>query len=85
MILAVPTHRQVRSKSMACCNCLYDDKKGFPSAEFFRQVHPAAGDVEEKLSGILFLPYGKKAGNLSHDMAMILGLEGKNRSQFFYD
>lgn len=75
-LIRLLTHRQVRSKSMACCNCLYDDKKGFPSAEFFRQVHPAAGDVEEKLSGIL-IPLGKKAGNLSHDMAMILGLEEK--------
>lgn len=72
-LIRLLTGSPVRSRSMAACNCLYDQDTGFPSGEFFAQVLPGTERLAEKLGGRM-IPLGRSAGTLSGEMAFQLGL-----------
>ena len=65
-----------RSTCQAGYKALWGEAEGYPSAEFFRALHPEMpGVVERKLPGRFVAP-GRRAGTLSPAMAARLGLEG---------
>ncbi len=69
----VLTGEDVKSRSMAACNSLYDDESGFPSPEFFGEVLPAAEGLGDKYASRI-VPLGGSVGGLTAGMAEELGL-----------
>lgn len=64
----------VRNSCTAGYKALWSKREGYPSKEFFKALNPRLENVvEEKLKGEI-VPIGRKAGNLTAQMAEKLGL-----------
>ncbi len=65
-----------RSTCQAGYKAMWNNKTGFPSAEYFAAVHPKLADVvAERMSGSLTAP-GQRAGRLTARAAHLLGRGG---------
>jgi len=68
-----PADQLARSTCQAGYKALWNAETGFPSADFWRAVHPKLADVGKKLPGRM-LPPGTAAGELTPAAAKRLGL-----------
>jgi len=66
--------RETRNLCTAGYKAIWSKREGFPRQAFFKALHPGlAGLVDEKMSRDI-LPLGARAGGLTHEMAVRLGL-----------
>ena len=68
------TGKLIRNSCAAGAKCLWHKKKGFPSKEYFKAVHPGLENVvEEKLKGPV-VSIGTRGGLLTENGAALTGL-----------
>lgn len=69
------TGEDVRNSCTAGYKAIWHKQKGFPNKEFFKALDPRMENfVEEKMNAPI-LPIGSKAGELTEDMAKVMGLK----------
>ena len=69
------TGEEKRNSCTAGYKAIWDKRKGYPSKEYFKAVHPRLENiVEEKLSTEIY-PLGERAGGLTPKMAKLTGLK----------
>ncbi|MCU0377472.1 MAG: ribulokinase [Bacteroidales bacterium] len=69
------TGTETRNTCTAGYKAIWHKREGYPSAEFFRELHPSMEHVvKTKLAGQL-LAVGKKAGTINTEAARMTGLE----------
>lgn len=65
---------KVKNSTTAGYKAIWDAETGFPSKEFFKELHPKLENVIEEKIGVDFQPPGSKAGGLLPEMAAKVGL-----------
>ncbi|MCI8511599.1 MAG: ribulokinase [Lachnospiraceae bacterium] len=73
-VCLVLTGKESRSASSAGYKALWHKRDGYPSAEFFKTLHPLLEHVPSEKLGTDILPQGARAGCLSSELARRTGL-----------
>lgn len=68
------TGNKVKNSTTAGYKAMWDAETGFPSKDFFKELHPKMENVIEEKIGTEFHPTGSKAGELTAEMAAKVGL-----------